>query len=547
LKESELVDVATALAQACDDRGLVPSAAFCTSMEAFGGTPRVWSDLFEATLGAAAEHGDYLELVTALSPLCGGHRDARAKLTFALWDEDGDGFLSQPEMITYLESKFRLRMRADPRLRAAADVTARELAEATAASAFAECDWNQDGQLSWDEFHAWYSGADGGAADVSPEATAEEADMPLADAIQVVGLADVPLEAMRSALTRAADGDGNVSREAFHHALEQVMPPATSAAAAKVTRAVDTIFNVFDADGSGSVDQVEMGPGLAIVCAGSMEQRARAAFATVDADNSGFVSAREMADYFTSMFKVVLRLNPGLETGLSGSVEDLAAATARECFAAADINLDNQLSFDEFHTWYQSNEAAMKPSVMQHADAGSAISDLQAASGLAAVRPAAVVEALREKMPAGAQGLDRESFADVFMALLGAEGGAEAAPFLDRLFDVFDENGDGCVDLLEVASGVSLLCGGSDDEKIDTLFALFDTNDDGVMSRSELQTYLVAAFRVMLEAEELEEDGAAFSAGDMAAEAVADCFGEGQESLTKEQFRSWFLQTQSSS
>ena len=70
---------------------------------------------------------------------------------------------------------------------------------------------------------------------------------------------------------------------------------------------------------------------------------------------------------------------------------------------------------------------------------------------------------------------------------------------LDRMFDLFDTDGNGVVDFSELASGLSVLCGGSRDDKAKAAFSLFDYNGDGYISLEEMTRYLASVFKVMYE------------------------------------------------
>ncbi len=71
-----------------------------------------------------------------------------------------------------------------------------------------------------------------------------------------------------------------------------------------------------------------------------------------------------------------------------------------------------------------------------------------------------------------------------------------ASVIIKRLFSVFDVNGDGVVDFLELSSGLSVLCGGPEAEKIRAHFNLFDANADGCISFDEMSSYLTAVYKV---------------------------------------------------
>ena len=67
----------------------------------------------------------------------------------------------------------------------------------------------------------------------------------------------------------------------------------------------------------------------------------------------------------------------------------------------------------------------------------------------------------------------------------------------DELFEIFDADGNGFVDFAELASGLSVLCGGSREDKVAAAFSLFDTNGDGFITREEMATYLTSVFKLI--------------------------------------------------
>lgn len=65
------------------------------------------------------------------------------------------------------------------------------------------------------------------------------------------------------------------------------------------------------------------------------------------------------------------------------------------------------------------------------------------------------------------------------------------------LFDLFDTNGDGVVNMTELVSGLSVLCSGTKDDKLAASFRLFDEDGDGFITKLEMTRYLAAVFRVL--------------------------------------------------
>lgn len=66
------------------------------------------------------------------------------------------------------------------------------------------------------------------------------------------------------------------------------------------------------------------------------------------------------------------------------------------------------------------------------------------------------------------------------------------------LFNTFDNDRNGVVDLGEMFSGLSVICNGSTVEKLYSAFKLYDTSRDGIIQFEELNHYFHAIFSVIL-------------------------------------------------
>ena len=75
--------------------------------------------------------------------------------------------------------------------------------------------------------------------------------------------------------------------------------------------AVRELFNAFDADKSGYLDKAEMAGGLALMCGGTPEERAKFAMTNYDTSGDGMMSKSELEEYFASVFRVLFVLEPG--------------------------------------------------------------------------------------------------------------------------------------------------------------------------------------------------------------------------------------------
>ena len=107
------------------------------------------------------------------------------------------------------------------------------------------------------------------------------------------------------------------------------------------------MFDLFDMDGNGVVDFSELASGLSVLCGGSRDDKAKAAFSLFDYNGDGYISLEEMTRYLASVFKVMYETQP-VRLSKWVSAEDLATVTAEQAFEDADLNHDGRLSFEEF-------------------------------------------------------------------------------------------------------------------------------------------------------------------------------------------------------
>lgn len=172
----------------------------------------------------------------------------------------------------------------------------------------------------------------------------------------------------------------------------------------------------------------------------------------------------------------------------------MAELTAKHCFLDADANKvratvqlvpppphclppqplqsqDGLLDLEEFKRWYHSEGGrALKESIVN------TVVDMPAAINLKEVQKLTGLgsRAVNEVLPLFEDGADEEgnltrlAFLTVFDKFLPHQSSIEynrARLLLNRLFDVFDADGNGIVDCLELASGLVMLCGGSNDDR----------------------------------------------------------------------------------
>mmetsp|Transcript_102985 Transcript_102985/g.266700 ORF Transcript_102985/g.266700 Transcript_102985/m.266700 type:complete len:376 (-) Transcript_102985:83-1210(-) len=145
--------------------------------------------------------------------------------------------------------------------------------------------------------------------------------------------------------------------------------------------------------------------------------------------------------------------------------------------------------------------------------------------------------------------LTREQFMDAYAALLQANSiEAPGEDVQHAVFDLFDRDGNNVVDMMELICGISLLCSGTEDDKIHAVFNIFDENGDGFVSMDEMFKFLTSVFKVVLTPNVMNVMNSmgvqVESAEDLASVTSLECFKtadlnhDGKLSVTE--FKNWF-------
>jgi Ca2+-binding EF-hand superfamily protein len=169
--------------------------------------------------------------------------------------------------------------------------------------------------------------------------------------------------------------------------------------------------------------------------------------------------------------------------------------------------------------------------------------------GLKKMNVKEVCATFKEAAAANEGKLSQDQFADVYDALLKDSGHEPVSDEVKRaVFDLFDRDDNGTVDMMELICGVSLLCKGDENAKVEAVFMMFDDNGDGFVSENEMKKFLITVFKVVCTPKVMEVVSAAgvqvTSIEDMASATVTECFSEADldhdGKLSLAEFKRWF-------
>ncbi|CAH0480583.1 unnamed protein product [Peronospora belbahrii] len=497
------------------------------------------------------------ELMSGLSILCGtSARDEDILAAFTVYDTNGDGVISEEEMTNHLVSVFKLLYALDPTRQQQLVVSANTLAVVTVSEIFEVADLNRDGKLDFEEFQKWHS---------KPEQTSFKdivAPLDLNEVRQLTNLGNLDVVEVFGRFAEHADNAGMLNRESFDKCFFEIVEmaqPRTQIEKLRAKMVANRLYDVFNRDGNGQIDFSELASGFSVLCKGAGDAKVKAAFCLYDYNEDGFISLEEMKRYLTSIFKVLYEVQPNMRQETGVSAEELGTVTAEQAFLEADSNNNGKLSYDEFLAWYNSPaHAGISSTVAKNAIVDSSLpwmplNEIRELTNLAQYEPDEVFEIFAGEAD-GDGLLSRDAFNESFRKVMDGPKAVKAADFeankklqevVDSLFDLFDRDDSGAVDFGEVASGLSVLCGGTKDQKVETAFSLFDFNGDGFISLDEMTRYLTSVFRVLFQVspnaqslgvtpEELGEVTA------QQAFAEADKDHDGQ--LTLKEFQDWYQQ-----
>lgn len=595
------------LAHAVNDQGKLEKAAFVAVMSRISGrnqmdpkNRQVFHAVVDAIFRAFASRdedgygqADFAELASAISVLCGGTSDDKAEAAFSLYDINGDNFIVPSEMVKYLASVYKLIYQFQPGVGMKQNnLSPEQLALVTTQQIFVDADTDSDGRLSFEEFQRWYCSpvmqANDDAATDDGEDEEEDAGtgswVSLGDVKRLTGMDKLSMEDCIEVFA-GETVDGVLSRDAFARAFVIIAEPKELSREEryKLKKVMVRLFDAFDSNKDGEVDLNELSSGLAVLCNGEAEEKVEVIFALFDANGDGFISLEELQNALQSCFKVLMETAPDAyknDVGVA-TPSQLAIATAEQCFLEADLNGDGRIGLDEFLLW-MSSEGDLALGIQASADLttkklGRVAHESQGVTAVGTGSPSAPVANLAEIrrltkleeydvqdvldfVKASAlhdakqrqDGLTFNTFTGVLEQLLANAGGwpagsadeASAVQVIERLFVIFDSDQNGIIDHKELASGLSVLCAGSKEDKVRAAFTLYDLNSDGFISLHEMTHYLTSVFKVLLAANPAAARKMGVSPEELGKITAEQCFTEADLDadgrLSMDEFSAWY-------
>jgi len=303
--------------------------------------------------------------------------------------------------------------------------------------------------------------------------------------------------------------------------------------------AITQIFQFMDLNDNGILEVNETLKGIIHLFGGTEKEKITAAFLLFDSDESGFVEFDEVFNFVLTTLKLTQHQGKGLQEESENELRDIAYATATDIYKLMDLDHTGKVSIEEFLVWFQTSQGEINPKDIETAKLlkENKIREIQERSeqnqnatfeaqkkkdeelkklleeSRADVH---IIEDIRGKIPfekvpitAAVEILKNETHSNVvnfsgfhnFIKALVEKyelGGNEHVLSISRkLFNSLDANKNGLLEIAEIATGLGLLCGGSQTEKLEAGFSLYDGDNDNHLNFAEARAFMHAFFRII--------------------------------------------------
>lgn len=306
------------------------------------------------------------------------------------------------------------------------------------------------------------------------------------------------------------------------------------------------IFFYLDFNNNGLLDADEILLGFVMLASASEKEKIEAAFLIVDEDGSGTLDINEVTKYMRS----VIRMGDGRKFKSDDAfeheflIEKMAAATAKVIFKEMDLDNNGRISYEEFVVWHNLHgievegfkeekekvkdilKAASKErseklmrynaftlqnkdyqeltnqrlkSVLDSKINDKSVNQFRERLQLGQVRFLDAVRFLKEHKVSERLGFGAfVSFMKELYQKCNVKVDLNAAQqTLNEFYQAIDLDSNGFIDWNEILGAFSLLCIGTENEKIRGVFEVFDMNGDNVLQFNEVYTLFLSSFNLI--------------------------------------------------
>eukprot|EP00347_Sterkiella_histriomuscorum_P010583 403375721 len=113
------------------------------------------------------------------------------------------------------------------------------------------------------------------------------------------------------------------------------------------------IFDMFDENHNGTVEQIEMSNCMSLMCGGSVQDKIHAAFILFDLNSSNTLNLEELTQFMGTVFKVLDQLIPNKRGSILNNlnIQEMTEQTANKCFMDLNLELSQEVQFEAFMEW----------------------------------------------------------------------------------------------------------------------------------------------------------------------------------------------------
>ncbi|KAH9261703.1 hypothetical protein BASA81_000359 [Batrachochytrium salamandrivorans] len=326
-------------------------------------------------------------------------------------------------------------------------------------------------------------------------------------------------------------GEGRITKKSFDHLVRSLFPQTMHTPEAErkaLSSSLSRIFFAFDRQATKEVLGRDLFTAFGVLLS---QQGLEFAFQLADANGDGFVDKQEFFTFTRSFLTLVLALNGSVSKlsvkQVSNGIDATAARVLDVCFAQADLNHDELLTWGEFSNWYSQKQGHLYvpwvslmlqplPLQQQQAIVSSTVYEFYLALGYGSLRVTQrdvdllesllletklyecdlqdTVALFTSRADKDDGYLSKESYDLCLRRLLGIHTtcSKETLAMLQNVFFAFDRGlrNYHAVAVEELCTGFALLVRGTKSVKLQLCFSLFENEQEEGLTRETFTRFL---------------------------------------------------------